>query len=109
MKLLTRISRCLDDGVPLSLDGLLLQRWWIVERVEEGPDSDGEFTEVVGVVTTQQVGMSRYYRQTEVLVITSTLRARKGVYLRLAHSKVYPMELVRKAIDFKVQIFPGWN
>lgn len=113
MKLLARISRCLDKGIPLPLDGLTLQRWWVVERVEESPESDREFTEVVGVVIAQQDGLSQYYRQTEVLVFTSSLRARKGIYMQSrnnrTYNEVYPRELVRKAIDFTVEIFPDRN
>ena len=109
LSLASKFKQHMKTGRAVLLENPVLQTWWIVEKSVESPESDKFFSHVVGVLRQQEKDLKRPYRQSKVLVLTEKLDSKRGVLLQTRSLLFEGSILVLSPIDFKHEVFPGWD
>lgn len=110
-RLTERFKKHLAKGTPAKLSPTVLQTWWVVEKCVEGPESSNVFCDVVGVLRNKAEKLDMPYRQKKALVLTESINSRTGIALdfkpQISLGGLHRLYLC--PIDFKYEVFPGWD
>jgi hypothetical protein len=101
----------IEEGEVVDMQSPYVQRWWIVEKSVESPESDRVFSHVVGVLRRKKDDLKKPYRQEPVLVLLRKPTARVGLALNWTGQNVLGQGSYMKLspIDYTYQVFPGWD
>lgn len=110
LSLASKFKRHLKTGRTVRLNNPVLQTWWIIEKCAESPESDRTFCGVAGVLKQQEKDLKRPYKQSRVLVLTENIDSKKGIVLSgRSRSPLVGSVLSLSPIDYKYEVFPGWD
>lgn len=109
LSLVGKFGRHMKTGRAVQLESPILQTWWIVEKLAESPESDRVFKGVAGILKQQEKDLKKPYVQSKVLVLTEKLDSKRGVALHSSSSYMVGRVLVLSPIDYKYEVFPGWD